>query len=308
MPRTVAAFAPPISRSGRDAERKPADEPVTNTETKSPAPSEEKDPDPPLPRALLAELLGTFALTFVAAGGGAVASVSGGAVSHAARSVAPGLVVLALIYSLGDASGMHVNPAVTLAFALRRDFPWRRVLPYWLAQLFGATLAALALFGLFGDALRAGNTVPHHVSMTAAFALEFFLSTLLITVILGTATKYSLIGPHAAVAVGATIALCGLWAGPITGASMNPARTLGPALVSGETKALWVYLLGPTLGSALAVLLTDVLHDRHGAQEKRLPREVRESCQRRHDENEPGFEPSADHRGRGISADAERHH
>jgi aquaporin Z len=166
----------------------------------------------------MAELLGTFVLTFVAAGSGAVASLSGGAVSPAARAVAPGLVVLALIYAIGDASGAHINPAVTLSFALRGDFPGRRVLPYWLVQFLGATLAALALRGLFGDLVREGTTVPRHVTAPAAFGLEVFLSTLLILVILGTATQYSLIGAQTAVAVGATIALCGLWAGPITGA------------------------------------------------------------------------------------------
>jgi glycerol uptake facilitator-like aquaporin len=164
---------------------------------------------------------------------------------------------------------MHVNPAVTLAFAIRRDFPWRRVHSYWLAQFCGATLAAFALMGLFGsDALRAGATSPHHIAATSAFGLEVFLSALLVLVILGTATKYTLIGPHAAVAVGATIALCGLWAGPVTGASMNPARMLGPALVSGETQALWIYLLAPLLGGSLAVFMMTALHDGHDPKEE----------------------------------------
>jgi aquaporin Z len=183
-------------------------------------------------RRLLAELLGTFALTLVAAGGEVIADISGGEVSHAARIVAPGLLVMAMIYTLGSQSGAHFNPVVTLAFTLREDFPWKRVPGYWDVQLVGAILAALLLRMLFGLAGHLGATVPHH-GTTEALVMEIVLTFLLITVILGTATNHRLTGPNAALAVGGTIALCGLFAGPISGASMNPARSLGPFLVSG---------------------------------------------------------------------------
>jgi aquaporin Z len=209
-------------------------------------------------RCLLAELAGTFALTLAAAGGEVIAAVSGGEVSHAARVVAPGLVVLALIYAFGNVSGAHFNPAVTFAFALGGAFRWRRVPGYWLAECCGAVVAALLLRWLFGLAGHLGATLPQYGARTA-FVMEVALTWVLVTVILGTATRHRLIGPNAAIAVGATIALDGLFAGPISGASMNPARSLGPALVGGEMGSLWIYLLAPLLGAALAVSLTWVL-------------------------------------------------
>ena len=210
-------------------------------------------------RPYFAEILGTFALTFVAAGGEVIAHVSNGEVSHAARMIAPGLVVMALIYAIGDASGAHFNPAVTFAFAARRDFPWTRVPGYWASQMVGALLAAALLRSLFGNVADLGANHPHYGTGTS-LVMEVLLTALLITVILGTATRYSLIGPNAALAVGATIALCGLFAGPVSGASMNPARSLGPALLSGKTGSAWVYLAGPFLGSALAALSMTYLH------------------------------------------------
>lgn len=210
-------------------------------------------------RPFVAELLGTFALTLAAAGGEVIAAVSGGEVGHAARAVAPGLVVMALIYAMGDCSGAHFNPAVTLAFALRRDFPLRRVPGYWAVQIGGAVCAALQLRSLFGNAAHLGATEPKHGSLPA-FVMEIALSWLLLTVILGTATRYSLIGPNAALAVGGTIALCGLFAAPISGASMNPARSLGPLLVTGQWQHAWIYLAGPLLGSLIATLLMAFLH------------------------------------------------
>ena len=202
-------------------------------------------------RALLAETVGTFALTLTAAGAVVIGKVSHGQVSPASQVIAPGLMVMALIYAIGDKSGAHFNPAVSLAFALRRDFPWTRVPGYWAAQLVGASLAALLLRALFGTVGHLGATEPHF-GTHAAFVMELFLTFLLVLVILGTATRYSLIGPNAALAVGATIALDGLFAGPISGASMNPARSLGPMLVSGGLHNAWVYVAGPLLGSAAA--------------------------------------------------------
>lgn len=220
-------------------------------------------------RSLFAELLGTFALTLAAAGGEVIASVSHGEVSHAARAVAPALVVLALIYALGDCSGAHFNPAVTFAFSLRRDFPWRRLPGYWGAQIAGATLAALLLRTLFGNVAHLGATHPMAgIGASAAFVMEIVLTCLLVVVILGTATRYTLVGPNAALAVGATIALCGLFAGPISGASMNPARSLGPALASGSPIRAGIYVAGPLIGSALASLLMAILHTKKDPKEE----------------------------------------
>ena len=171
-------------------------------------------------RRLLAELLGTFALILVAAGGDVIATISGGAVSPAARAVAPALLVMAMIYTLGSKSGAHFNPAVTLAFTLRRDFPWSRVPGYWGAQMVGAVFAAFLLRLLFGLAGHLGATLPHYGTIEA-IVMKVLLTFLLITVILGTATNHRLTGPNAAIAVGGFIALAGLFAAPISGASMK---------------------------------------------------------------------------------------
>ena len=218
-------------------------------------------------RPFVAELLGTFALTLAAAGGEVIAAVSHGEVSHAARAVAPAMVVMALIYAMGDCSGAHFNPAVTLAFALRRDFPWRRVPGYWAVQCGGAICAALLLQSLFGDVAHLGATEPKHGTIPA-LVMEITLTWLLLTVILGTATRYSLVGPNAALAVGGTIALCGLFAAPISGASMNPARSLGPMLVTGQLRHAWIYIAGPALGSLTAALLMWLMHTKKDPEEQ----------------------------------------
>ena len=216
-------------------------------------------PDQTWPRRLGAEAFGTFALVFVAAGGDTMALVSHGQVSVAARAVAPGLMVAALIYSLGDVSGAHLNPAVTLAFAAKRLFPLRLVGPYWLSQIAGSLAAAGLMHAMFGDAAVAGVSVAH-TSNGVAFTLEAILTLLLLVVILGTADRYRVVGPDAALAVGATIAACGLIALPIDGASMNPARSLGPAATAGRYADLWIYVAGPCLGALLAAGLTRALH------------------------------------------------
>jgi aquaporin Z len=203
-------------------------------------------------RRLLAEVLGTFLLTLVAAGGGVISAVSGGGVNQNALVVAPALLVMAMIYTVGNLSGAHFNPVVSLAFALRRDFPWHRVPLYWLAQLIGAVLAALLLRGLFGLAGQLGETLPHHGALTSLI-MEMVLTFTLLTVILGTATNHKLVGHNAALAVGGTIALTGLFAAPISGASMNPARSLGPFLVAGQLANAWIYIVGPLVGGLLAV-------------------------------------------------------
>jgi aquaporin Z len=212
-------------------------------------------------RRFLAELFGTFMLTLVAAGGDVIEQVSGHELGRAARMVAPGLVVMAMIYTLGEVSGAHINPAVSLAFAIRRAFPWRRVPAYWLAQIIGAVLAALFLKTLFGNVAHLGATRPEsELGILTSFWMEVILTTLLVTVILGTAEQHRLVGPNAAIAVGSTVALDGLFASPISGASMNPARSLGPALVSGSLEHIWIYMAGPVCGAILAVALAWLLH------------------------------------------------
>jgi len=219
------------------------------------------------PRSLLAEALGTFVLTFVAAGALMAGILSHGEVDHVAKSVAPGLVVTALIYSLGDVSGAHFNPAVTLAFALRRDFRWSRVPGYWAAQLVGASGAALLLRYLLGSVAHIGTTQTE-LSDGKTIVLEAILTVILMTVILNTASRHSLIGADAAIAVGATIALCGLLAGTLTGASMNPARSFGPSVVSGHADNLWIYVVGPLAGAIIAVLFSMLLHPGHDREER----------------------------------------
>lgn len=212
------------------------------------------------PRRLIAEAFGTFGLVFAAAGGDVMAQVSHDAVGTAARAVAPALMVAALIYAIGDTSGAHLNPAVSLAFAIKRLVPARWLPPYWAAQIVGALVAAALLRVLFGDAISAGISKPKLVDPGAAVALEAVLTLFLVTVILGTADRFRVVGPNAALAVGGTIALCGLIALPIEGASMNPARSLGPAIVAGDLGDVWIYIAGPVIGAILAVALTTVLH------------------------------------------------
>jgi aquaporin Z len=168
---------------------------------------------------------------------------------------------MALIYTLGAISGAHFNPAVTFAFAMRRDFPWRHVPGFWLAQLGGALLAAAFLRALFGLAGHLGITEPAaQLGAMPALWMEVVLTLLLILVILGTAQEHRVTGPNAALAVGATIALAGLFASPVSGASMNPARSLGPDIVALHLSSAWIYVMGPFAGAAIAVGLTWLLH------------------------------------------------
>jgi aquaporin Z len=205
-------------------------------------------------RRLFAELFGTAMLVLVAAGGAVVNAVVPGSVSPAARVVAPGLVVMALIYSTGAVGGAHLNPAVTLAFAVRRNFPWIRVPGYIAMQLLGAVGAAVVLRAVFGNVGELGATLPGPgVSGGQAFTVEILLTLGLVTVILGTATGAKNIGPNAAIAVGGYVALAGLWAAAVSGASMNPARSLGPALVGGHWRVWWVDVAGPLAGGMIAV-------------------------------------------------------
>ena len=214
-------------------------------------------------RRLFAEVLGTFFLVLVGAGGGVVDAVSNGAIGRGASVTAPGLMVLAIILFMGAISGAHLNPAVTLGFALRGDFPWRRVPGYIIAELLGSTLAVLLLWAMFGKVGSLGATEPGPgISDVQAMFMELILTVGLFSVILGTASKAQNLGPLSALGVGAYIVLAGLWSSPISGASMNPARSFGPDLVLGNFSHYWVYVVGPLLGAAIAVGFAFVLRGR----------------------------------------------
>jgi aquaporin Z len=217
-------------------------------------------------RRLFSELLGTFFLVLVAAGGGMVSARFGGnAVPYGAKVVAPALMVTAIILFMGTVSGAHLNPAVSVAFAARGDFPWKRVPAYVVTQFVGAILATLVLWAFVGKQGSAGLTLPGSgISAVSAMLWEMVLTAGLVSVILGTASGAQQIGPLAAIGVGSYIALAGLWGSPVSGASMNPARSLGPALVKGDWTAWWAYLAGPVAGGLIAVAIAYVLRGRGG--------------------------------------------
>ena len=211
-------------------------------------------------RRIFSEVLGTFFLVLVAAGGGMMGHAFPGVISRTAAVVAPGLMVLAIILFMGKISGAHLNPAVSIAFALRQGFPWRRVPGYVVAQLAGATLAALFLRSVINVSATYGSNYPAHgYSNMAAFWMELILTVGLVSVILGTASGAQNVGIIGALGVGSYIALAGLWGSPISGASMNPARTFGPDLVSRTFTDYWVYIAGPVAGAVLAVGIAFVL-------------------------------------------------
>ena len=217
-------------------------------------------------RRLFSEVLGTFFLALVAVGGGMVNARFGGqAVPYGARVVAPALMVMAIILFMGAVSGAHLNPAVSIAFAVRGDFPWKRVPAYIVAQFVGAILATLLLWAFIGKQGSAGLTLPGQgISTTTAMLWELVLTTGLVSVILGTASGAQALGAIAALGVGSYIALAGLWGSPVSGASMNPARSLGPALVKNDWTSWWAYLVGPIAGGAIAVGIAFVLRGRGG--------------------------------------------
>ena len=193
------------------------------------------------------------------------ARFGGSAVPEPARVVAPALMVAAIILFMGAVSGAHLNPVVSVAFALRGDFPWRRVGKYVVAQFAGAVLATLLLWGLLGKQGSAGLTLPGPgISTATAMAWEIVLTTGLVSVVLGTASGAQQIGAMAAIGVGSYIALAGLFGAPVSGASMNPARSLGPALVLGNWTSWWAYLLGPAIGALIAVGIANILRGHGG--------------------------------------------
>jgi aquaporin Z len=217
-------------------------------------------------RRLFSEVLGTFFLVLAAVGGGMVNARFGGrAVPYGAQVVAPALMVMAIILFMGAVSGAHLNPAVSIAFALRGDFPWKRVPLYVIAQFAGAVLATALLWALLGKQGSAGLTLPGHgISATTAMVWEIVLTTGLVSVIQGTASGAQQLGSISAIGVGSYIALAGLWGSPVSGASMNPARSLGPALVLNDWSSWWAYLAGPIAGGIIAVGISFVLRGQGG--------------------------------------------
>jgi aquaporin Z len=212
-------------------------------------------------RKLTAECIGTFALVFAGTGALVINDTTRGTISHVGVALTFGLVVLAMIYALGEVSGAHLNPAVTLGFCTARRLPWRAAGPYLLAQCTGAFAASLCLRVLFPDHSTLGGTAPAGPPLQS-FVLEVILTWLLMLVILSVSTGAKEKGITAGIAIGAVIAFEALFAGPISGASMNPVRSLAPALVSGRVDSLWVYLTAPVLGALLAVPACRCVHEK----------------------------------------------
>lgn len=216
-------------------------------------------------RRLVSELFGTFFLVLVAAGGGMMGQAFPDTISRAAAVTAPGLMVMAVILFTGKVSGAHLNPAVSIAFALRRDFPWQRVPGYIAAQLAGAALATLFLHEVIHVSASFGSNYPAAgYSAGDAALMEAVLTLGLVSVILGTASGAQNVGLFGALGVGGYIVLAGLWGSPISGASMNPARTFGPDLVAADFTAYWVYIVGPLAGATLAVGAARILRGAGG--------------------------------------------
>lgn len=212
-------------------------------------------------RQIIAEFLGTFILVFVGTGAIVVNGVSDGAVSHVGISLTFGLVVLALIYAIGDISGAHINPAVTIAFVAARRFEMRRAIPYIASQCAGAIAASLMLRLMFPAHESLGATRPSG-DWIQSFVMETILTFILMFVILCVSTGPKEKGIMAGIAIGAVIAMEALFAGPVSGASMNPARSLGPALISMRLDVLWIYLTAPVLGALLGVAGCWCVHEK----------------------------------------------
>ncbi len=210
-------------------------------------------------RNYLGEFIGTFILVFCGTGAIIVNQQTEGMITHPGVAVTFGLVVTSLIFALGDLSGAHLNPAVTLAFTFFKKFPLKMLVPYFVSQVLGALLASASLLMLFPDNIMLGATIPAGSPMQS-FALEFVLTAILVLVIFNVSTGEKEKGITAAIAIGGVVALEAMFAGPISGASMNPARSLAPALVSGHTEGLWIYLTAPILGALIAGFLHLLMH------------------------------------------------
>lgn len=205
-------------------------------------------------RKLLAEIIGTFSMVFCGCGAMTIDEISNGSISHVGVAITWGLIVMSMIYAFGEISGAHFNPAVTLGFATAKKFEWKKVPSYIIAQLLGALLAIFILWILFPESQSFGHTYPAHgFAPYKAFILEFFLTFFLMMVIINVSTGSKEIGTMAAIAVGSVVLLEAMFAGPMTKASMNPVRSIAPALFSGHLKDLWLYVLAPILGAQLAI-------------------------------------------------------
>jgi len=201
------------------------------------------------------EIIGTFAMVFCGCGAMSIDEITGGSITHVGVAITWGLIVMSMIYAFGEISGAHFNPAVTFGFAYAKKFPWKDVPKYIIAQAIGAFLACLILWFLFPQSETLGSTLPAvGFEPYRAFVLELFLTFFLMVVIINVSTGSKEIGTMAAIAVGSVILLEAMFAGPMTKASMNPIRSLAPALVSGNLQHLWLYLTAPFIGSFLAVV------------------------------------------------------
>ncbi|MGE5108534.1 MAG: MIP/aquaporin family protein [Sphingobacteriales bacterium] len=209
-------------------------------------------------RRYLAEFIGTFSLVFCGTGAVVINEISNGQVTHAGVAITFGLIVMAMIYAVGDVSGAHLNPAVTIAFAVNKNFEWKETMPYMFSQLLGAVAASMVLKFLFPSSLLLGSTLAAGSAMQS-FILEILLAFFLMFVILQVATGSKEQGMFAGLAIGSVVLLEAMFAGPVSGASMNPVRSLAPALISGHFTDLWIYLTAPFIGALIAVLIYKVI-------------------------------------------------
>ena len=200
-----------------------------------------------------AEFLGTYILVFVGCGAIIINSVTDGTVSHLGIGLSFGLVVMAMVYAIGDISGAHINPAVTIAFAVAKRLEKKQIFPYVSFQILGAIFASITLYFMFPGAITMGETLPLNDNWLRSFFLEFILTFILMFVILNVSTGAKEKGITAALAIGGVVAFAAIFAGPISGASMNPARSIGPAIFSGNLLHLWIYIVATILGAILSV-------------------------------------------------------
>jgi aquaporin Z len=217
-------------------------------------------------KRLIAEMIGTFALVFCGTGAMVINDFTNGAVTHPGIAITFGLIVMGMIYAFGDVSGAHMNPAVTMAFAYAKKFPWKEVPGYVISQIIGAFAASLILLYLFPESETLGATLPAIDNMRV-FVLEVILSFFLMVVIINVSTGSKEIGPIAGIAIGGVVLLEAMFAGPITGASMNPARSIAPAVTSGNISHLWIYILAPIIGCILAVISCKLVKDEQCCEE-----------------------------------------
>ena len=211
-------------------------------------------------KRFISEIIGTFALVFCGTGAMVINDFTGGTVTHVGVAITFGLIIMGMIYAFGDISGAHMNPAVTIGFAYAKKFPWKEVPAYVLAQLIGAFLASGILLYLFPESQTLGATLPGLPALKV-FILEIILSFFLMVVIINVSTGSKEIGVVAGIAIGSVVLLEAMFAGPITGASMNPARSIAPAVVSGNIADLWIYIFAPIIGCVLAVVSCKLVKD-----------------------------------------------